>query len=67
MKEQLSQLVQDVIDGEESPAKAKVILDDLYAYIKKCRHEVSKYVVEKKNKKLHYHWQECDATESDLH
>ena len=42
MKEQLSQLVQDVIDGEESPLKAIEILLDLKKHVNKCFVEINK-------------------------
>lgn len=42
IKEQLSQLVQDVIDGEESAAKALDILLDIRVHVQKCLCEVQK-------------------------
>ncbi len=42
LKEQLSKLVQDVIDGEESPLKAMEILVDLKKHVNKCFIEINK-------------------------
>ena len=42
MKEQLSQLVQDVIDGEESAVKALDILLELRSHVNRCLCEVQK-------------------------
>lgn len=49
MKEQLSQLVQDVIDGEESALKAMEILVDLKKHVNKCFIEVNKVYLSEDN------------------
>lgn len=45
-KEQISQLVQDVIDGKESPANARKILFEYQEYISKCLLTVTKLEVD---------------------
>lgn len=60
-KQQLSQLVQDVINGDESSLKAMKILLDLKKHINKCFIEVNRVYLSELDD------DECDATESDIY
>jgi hypothetical protein len=46
MKEQLSQLVQDVIDGKESAIKASDILLDIENHVIDCKYKIYHLVAE---------------------
>jgi len=49
-RENISQLVQDVIDGKESPQKAWTILNGIAVFIDDCLDEVEKYITDADNK-----------------